>query len=242
MKNPRNSFTAFLFSVSCMALLFAEALAAETHNPQVLIPPGEFQMGTEEGTRRERPLHNVWVDAFYIDRHEVSNQEYETFQPGHRRSRLSACGECPVTLVTWREAEAFCQHKGGRLPNEAEWEKAARGPEGFAYGFGKRPDVSRSNFGNGFRAGAVPVGRFAPNGYGLYQTSGNVWEWVHDWFGPYPEESIRNPAGPESGAQKIVRGGSWHNAAYYVNAAMRFKLDPNVRLNSVGIRCAYDLP
>ena len=225
-----------------MVLLFAGAEAAETNNPQALIPAGDFQMGTKEGTRRERPVHNVWVDAFYIDRHEISNKEYETFQPGHRRSHLSACDECPVTLVTWYEAEAFCQHEGGRLPTEAEWEKAAQGPEGFAYGFGKRPDVSKANFGKGFRAGTVPVNSFAANGYGLYQTSGNVWEWVRDWSGPYRQGSIRNPTGPPTGVQKIVRGGSWHNTAYYVNAGMRFKLVPNVRLNSVGFRCARQQP
>ncbi len=242
MMNPRPSFIVCLFSLGCAALWCAEAPAVENRDAPVRIPAGEFQMGTEAGTARERPIHKVWVDAFVIDRLEISNKAYETWQPGHRRSHVSACDECPVTLVTWQEAVAFCQHQAGRLPTEAEWEKAARGPNGFAYGFGNRPDGSKGNFGKGLRDGAVPVNSFSPNGYGLHQMNGNVWEWVGDWFGPYPEKRIKNPKGPDTGFQKIVRGGSWHNTAYYIHAGMRFKLDPNVSLNSVGFRCIYDLP
>ncbi|MCZ6512414.1 MAG: SUMF1/EgtB/PvdO family nonheme iron enzyme, partial [Nitrospinae bacterium] len=167
-----------------MTLFCAGAAAAENRGAQVRIPAGEFQMGTTAGTARERPVHKVWVDAFVIDRHEISNKAYETWQPGHRRSHMSACDECPVTLVTWHQAQAFCRHQGGRLPTEAEWEKAARGPNGFAYGFGNHPDGSKANFGKGLHNGAVPVNSFSPNGYGLQQMNGNVWEWVGDWFGP----------------------------------------------------------
>ncbi len=242
MMPHRNNWTIFLFSFACLTLGTPGAWAATTYNPKVPIPAGEFQMGTEAGTARERPVHTVWVDAFFIGRYEISNKEYETFQPRHRRSQLSTCDECPVTLVTWHEAEAFCRHRGGRLPTEAEWEKAARGPNGFAYGFGKQPDVSKANFGKGFQNGTVPVDTYAPNGYGLYQMSGNIWEWVRDWFGPYPEGNAKNPKGPPTGEQKIVRGGSWHNSDYYVHAGMRFKLDPNVPLNSLGFRCVQQGP
>ena len=76
----------------------------------------------------------------------------------------------------------------------------------------------------------------------MYQTCGNVWEWIRDWFGPYPEESIKNPVGPQTGVQKVVRGGSWHNTDYYVNVGMRFILDPNVPLNSLGFRCVQQGP
>ncbi len=242
MMPHRHNWTIFLFSFACLTLGTAGAWAETTYDPQVTIPVGEFQMGTEAGTARERPVHTVWVDAFFIDRYEISNTEYETFQPGHRRSQLSACDECPVTLVTWHEAEAFCRQRGGRLPTEAEWEKAARGPNGFAYGFGKQPDVSKANFGKEFQDGTVPVNTYAPNGYGLHQMSGNVWEWVRDWFGAYPEGNTENPTGPATGAQKVVRGGSWHHSEYYVNTGMRFKLDPNVPLNSLGFRCVQSEP
>ena len=204
----------------------------------VLIPAGAFLMGSEQGTDRERPVHEVWLDAFAIDRYEVSNQDYESLQPGHRRSASSACDGCPVTLVSWPEADAFCRNRGGRLPTEAEWEKAARGPAGHRFSFGPKADSRRGHFARAFTAGAVPVRTLAANGYGLHHMSGNVWEWVADWFGSYSKGPLRNPQGRKSGFQKILRGGSWYNADYYVDAGMRFRLDPHVKLNSVGFRCA----
>lgn len=216
--------------------------AAEYQNSKVRIPAGEFRMGTLKGTSWEKPAHSVWIDEFLIDSYEITNKEYESFHPKHPRSPRSACDLCPVTRVTWHEAESYCRHRGGRLATEAEWEKAARGPGEFPYGFGRQADPSRARYARDFHAGAVSVHQFEPNGYGVSQMSGNVWEWVRDWFGPYPGDRVDNPAGPETGVQKIVRGGSWHNPEYYVHAAMRFKLDPNVSLNSVGFRCAYDPP
>ena len=241
MSNLRNTFTACLLAVGSLALLHTESWAAKTRGPQVRIPVGEFQMGTKQGTPWERPVHKVWVNEFYIDRYEISNKDYETFQPGHRRSRMSSCDECPVTLVTWHEAEAYCRHKGSRLPTEAEWEKTARGPEGWNYSFGQLPDPEHGHFGKEFQTGAIKVFSFRSEGYGAYQMSGNVWEWTADWFGPYPQHTVKNPTGPITGVQKVVRGGSWYSPAYYVHVGMRFKLVSEMKLNSVGFRCAYDV-
>ncbi|NIU44844.1 MAG: formylglycine-generating enzyme family protein [Nitrospinaceae bacterium] len=213
------------------------AYAGALPDKTVSVAAGEFLMGTGDGTARERPVHKVWLDEFSIGAYEVTNEDYEKFQPAHRRSRLSSCDTCPVTRVTWYEAEAYCRQTGGRLPTEAEWEKAARGPRGLAYGLANRPQDLKGNFARAFDAGAVPVNAFTPNGYGLHQMNGNVWEWVRDWFGEYPDAPQKNPKGPSTGVQKGVRGGAWHQAAYYVHAGMRFRLDPNVRLNSVGFRC-----
>ena len=216
----------------------------------VYVPEGYFEMGLSSSEAEDqKPMHFVYTSAFFIDKYEVSNAVYQKFmdatgypKPKYWDDERFNQPNQPVVGVSWFDTMAYARWKGRRLPTEAEWEKAARGPNGFAYGFGNRPDGSKGNFGKGLRDGAVPVNSFSPNGYGLHQMNGNVWEWVGDWFGPYPEKRIKNPKGPDTGFQKIVRGGSWHNTAYYVHAGMRFKLDPNVSLNSVGFRCIYDLP
>ena len=206
------------------------------------IPEGKFQMGTRDGTEEERPAHKVWLNAFTIDDTEVTNRDYEKYRPNHRRSLLSACDDCPVTLVNWYEADTYCkEHRGGRLPTEAEWEKTARGPEGWNYAFGPNPDPEKGHFGKPFKAGTAEVISSQAKGYGAHHMSGNVWEWTANWFGPYPSGEVRNPKGPARGFQKIVRGGSWYNPAYYIHVGRRFKLAPNVALNSVGFRCAYDI-
>ncbi len=217
------------------------AFPADPPSPdEVLIPAGEFRMGTEDGTAAERPVHRVWLDAFYLDRTEVSNAEYRTFDPGHRPGSASTCDACPVTRVTWFEAQAFCQHRGQRLPTEAEWEKAARGPESWDYSFAPQADPRRGRFGAPFGEGPLPVDSLSPNGYGVHHLSGNVWEWVRDWFDPsyYAKSPRRNPPGSAAGFRKGVRGGGWYNPAYYVHAGLRFRLEPHVRLSSLGFRCA----
>ena len=218
---------------------FSISQASEKGNP-VLIPSGEFFMGTEDGTESELPIHKVYLKAFKIDRYEVTNLQFETFDLDHTRSAASACDQCPVTLVTWVEANNYCKHQGGRLPTEEEWERAARGPEEFSYSFGQKGDISKANYGNEFNAGAKPVHSFQPNGFGLYNMSGNVWEWVHNWFSFYPQPSAPAVRDNKKSGEKLLRGGSWYNKAYYVHAGMRFTLKPGTRLNSVGFRCARE--
>jgi len=221
-------------------IFFSSAHALAQDENRALIPAGEFLMGTEAGSRIERPVHRVWVDAFWIDRHEVSNRAYHALWPGHQASAFSGCPTCPVTLVTWSEADKYCSNRDGGLPTEAQWEKAARGPEGFAYSYAAVPDAQKGRFGFPLQAGAVAMGTLAANGFGLRHMSGNVWEWVRDWFAPYSGQSEKNPQGPVKGWQKGVRGGSWYNPSYYTHVGMRFKLAPEVKLNSLGFRCAYD--
>ena len=230
-----------LFAVWIALWVFAPwtyALAQDEN--RVLIPAGKFLMGTEAGSAIERPVHPVWVDAFWIDKHEVSNRRYKMILPDHQPSALSGCPACPVTRVNWFQAQTYCSHQGGRLPTEAEWEKAARGPKGLAYSYAAVPDPKKGRFGFPMQAGTVAVETLAANKFGLHHMSGNVWEWVEDWFGPYSEKSGKNPRGPFEGWQKGVRGGSWYNPSYYTHVGMRFKLAPWVKLNSLGFRCAYD--
>ena len=110
-----------LISTAYLACLFLLAINKTEANSQVLIPSGEFNMGTEKGTQAERPLHPVWVDAFFMDRFEVSNKDYEKLNPNFQRSQASPCDDCPVTRVNWEEAKPYCQRLEKRLPTEAEW-------------------------------------------------------------------------------------------------------------------------
>jgi formylglycine-generating enzyme required for sulfatase activity len=200
----------------------------------VLIPAGEFLMGTEQGTTAERPVHKVWLDNFYLDRFEVSNLKYEAFDPNHQRSSASSCDHCPTTRVTWNQAQAYCQSHDQRLPTEAEWEKARRGPSDNA------SSQETVRHGLSVKAGATVVDSPNANGYGIHHLAGNVWEWVHDWHGElyYQKSPANNPQGPLKGLRKSVRGGSWYNDAWYTQPGMRFQLAPHVKLNSLGFRCA----
>ena len=232
----------FFFFVCLIFFLILVSLvhSARKHENTSLIPAGHFLMGTEEGTEMERPIHKIYLKEFRISLFEVSNQEFEMFQPNHRRSVHSSCDKCPVTMISWYQANSYCKSKNGRLPSEAEWEKAARGPAGYRYSFGDISDQSKSNFSNSFKLGAISVKSFQPNGYGLYNMSGNVWEWVEDWFSLYGKPSIDKLAKVMVN-EKMVRGGSWYNSSYYINVGMRFKLDPEIKLNSIGFRCAWDV-
>ena len=205
-------------------------------NPQVLIPAGEFKMGTEKGTRAEQPVHSIWIDGFFLDRYEVSNKDYEKINPKFRRSQASSCNDCPATGVSWEEAKNYCEHRGMRLPTEAEWEKARRGPENVSF----ESQLKNARYGLPFKAGTAPVKSSTENGYGLHHMEGNVWEWTNDWFDEkyYNHSPRKNPQGPSKGFRKVVRGGSWYNNIWYLQAGMRFRLAPKVKLNSLGFRCA----
>ena len=224
----------FLISIS-----LAQAFPAEKNIS--LIPAGDFLMGTDKGTEIERPVHKVYLKEYKISQFEVTNLEFEKFQPSHNRSVSSFCDQCPVTMVNWCDANSYCMNQGGRLPSEAEWEKAGRGPEGYSYSFGVTPDQTKSNYGRNFQDGAQIVNSFQPNGFGLHNMSGNVWEWVNDWFMLYAMDDINSQKQQETFKEKVIRGGSWYNPAYYVNIGMRFKLSPHIKLNSVGFRCAWSI-
>ncbi|MBI5410873.1 MAG: formylglycine-generating enzyme family protein [Nitrospirae bacterium] len=214
----------------------------------VLIPAGPFLMGGDFD--EERPRHRVVLDAFLMDRHEVTNEHYAAYllATGAPASRLwnksdrFHSGEKfprhPAVGLSWFEAKAFCEWQGKRLPTEAEWEKAARGGrEGFAFPWGDTPDHARANFEG---QGTLPVGSYAPNEYGLFDMSGNVWEWVEDWFGPtyYERSPETNPIGPESGKERVLRGGSYVDGIGPNRVAHRHWYPPAAQYKWLGGRCA----
>ncbi|MBI1924628.1 SUMF1/EgtB/PvdO family nonheme iron enzyme [Candidatus Poribacteria bacterium] len=234
----------------------------------VLIPAGTFQMGSVDGGSGEKPVHAVTLDAFYIDKYEVTNAQYKKFMdatghpaPGYWNDSNYNAPNQPVVGVTWYDAMAYAQWAGKRLPTEAEWEYAARGGlAGKKYPWGdEAPNAGgtyRANYdpGNytedGYRYTA-PVGKYSPNGYGLYDMAGNVWEWCMDEYdsGFYATSEKNNPVAggiislvnndfTNVKTSRVLRGGSWYFGPDLLRVAFRYRAGPTYRDSEVGFRCA----
>lgn len=216
--------------VALLAALCSAAFAAE-ESPQVkakdgsemiLIPAGEFTMGSNDGEASEKPAHKVYLDTYEIGKYEVTVAQYRKFCRATGRAMPVEAppwgwkDDHPIVNVSWFDAEAYCKWAGGRLPTEAEWEKAARGTEGRTYPWGNTWDKNKcANYGLGLKSTAA-VGSY-PSGaspYGCMDMAGNVWEWSADWHGEhyYSASPARNPKGPGSGKYRVLRGGSFYNS------------------------------
>jgi formylglycine-generating enzyme required for sulfatase activity len=249
------------------------ATSAHVSDDMVLIPAGEFSMGDafNEGESDELPVHTVYLDAFYMDKYEVTNAQYAAFLNQYDKNTDASGNELlnfdssycrieevdgsfraesgyendPVVEVNWYGAVAYAEFYGKRLPTEAEWEKAARGGlVGKRYPWGDSISHDDANYkGTGGRDvwdGTSPVGSFAPNGYGLYDMAGNVWEWCADRYDSsyYASSSRSNPQGPTSGIWRVLRGGSWANSSNHLRCANRNYDSPAVTDVTVGFRCS----
>lgn len=227
----------------------------------ILIASGAFVMGSDarDAAPNEQPLTPVKLSAYYISKHPVTNAQYEQFDPEHRQKRMpGATDRHPVVYVTSYEAVKFCQWlsqnegKKYRLPTEAEWEYAARGPDNWKYPWGNNDkaidvanfadastnfpwrDVSRHD---GFPESS-PVGAF-PRGasiFGIEDMAGNVWEWCLDFFAPLAGSARFDPRGATAGPQRIYRGGSWKSRFSNLRASARGSNAPNYSCNDVGFR------
>ena len=238
--------------------------------PTVVILEGAFIMGTYEGLGNERPEHKVYVNSYAIDQFEVTMSLYDKFleATGRRppplwdKGAVGSVGDRPAVGVTWGDADAYCQWAGKRLPTEAEWEKAARGTDGRRYPWGHmQPFVDIANYNRGawvsYSITLVQVksgvkGMSVRHGlkeggkspYGLYHMAGNAAEWVSDWYDReyYQTSPERNPAGPESGEKRVIRGGSWTDLPSGIRSTIRVAASPDYRDLTVGFRCAMDVP
>jgi formylglycine-generating enzyme required for sulfatase activity len=231
------------------------ALAQPVEGSMVSIPAGEFTMGSQDGDPDERPAHQVYVDAFYIDKYEVTVGQYAPFQQAiganspvdwktmNQRSNQKS----PVSNVDWADAYGYCRWAGKRLPTEAEWEKAARGTDGRLYPWGNDPPTPlHANYGktgSNSHGALVPVGALedGKSPYGIYDMAGNVWEWVSDWYDNdyYKNSPSQNPTGPPTGGYKVIRGGSWNSNPRTLRSADRYWDPPSFRsLYAPGFRCA----
>ena len=241
--------------LTSLLLITAPAFSANPEN-MVLVPRGEYIMGSNDH-QDEKP-HNVVLDAYYIDKYEVSNKDYKDFMKttGHAAPaywddpRLNK-PEQPVVGVNWYDGSAFCESKGKRLPTEAEWERAAKGPDGHAhYPWGHQLDASKANYGQmvGYTT-AVDSYPEGVSGYGAYNMAGNVFEWVSDWYDPryFNVSPAMNPQGPATGLNfanqgpvKVLKGGSWLAPSSSLHTSHRFWNQPENNSYGVGLgfRCA----
>jgi formylglycine-generating enzyme required for sulfatase activity len=223
----------------------------------VLVPAGPFLFGNEMGEPDEKPAHVITLDAFYIDQNEVTNASYAQCveagicsvpddpssytHPAYYGDPRYA--DFPVIYINWEAAQAYCEWRGGRLPSEAEWEKAARGTDERTYPWGEGASCELANLytciGDVTTVGSYPDGA---SPYGALDMSGNVWEWTADWYAADYYATLgnntQNPSGPETGSGRVIRGGSWADDRYQLRITERFQFNPLASDNALGFRCA----
>lgn len=244
----------------CIVSLFGALLLCAAEPGMVLVPGGEFARGRthalpDDGLKwypdvmkDDRPIRTIRVDPFFMDEHEVTNDEYAAFvrATGHpapynwpAKNVPEGKGAYPVVDVSWEDAAAYAKWAGKRLPTEAEWERACRGTAaGAMYPWGdSNPAKTDARFNS--VEGPAPVGKCKANTFGLYDMAGNVWEWCSDWYAKdyYAEAPASNPPGPSQGRYRVLRGGSWADEAKYLTCANRSWARPAERSPNIGFRC-----
>lgn len=247
-----------------LALAALACVAALSAGEMVTIPAGEFTMGRTRLTSDDktnmrphvllddRPARRVFVSGFQLDAKEVTQTEYSRFLAATKQvaapyhwprgpgAKLPAGeGQFPVYNVNWDEARAYCGWVGGRLPTEAEWERAARGGlEAMDYPTGDKLDAKLALF--DVATGPGPTGAYPPNAFGLYDMAGGVSEWTADWFAGdyYGRGEDRDPKGPASGGYRVIRGGAWSDSGRRATVFFRNWVRPGQRTPNLGFRCA----
>ncbi len=227
------------------------------------VPSGEFRMGSnvQPYESDETPLHTVMLSPYYISLYEVTNEEYSAFlndtsggaehwddrmeiiMEGVRYRAEIGLGKYPVRYVTWDDAKAYAEFIGGRLPTEAEWEKAARGSQDTRiFPWGNRIFSGQANYYN--TSGLWEVGTATGRSpYGCYDMAGNLWEWTADWYDQYyyQDSPYKDPQGPQTGTLKVIRGGGYMEQDYLkLRCSDRFYTVPEGRFPDLGFRCVID--
>ena len=227
----------------------------QVHDPSmVLVPEGEFTMGSWRGDPDEQPVRKVYLDAFLMDKYQMSVGKYGRFLEATSHEapadwnvmNKSMNQKRPVVNVDWADADAYCKWAGKRLPTEAEWEKAARGTDGRIYPWGNEiptdfhANMKKEVWNNHIVMTPVGVFEGGKSPYGIYDMAGNVWEWVSDWYGQdyYKTGPLRNPTGPPTGSYKVVRGGSWGSSPKELRSVERESRLPSFGGLGTGFRCA----
>jgi formylglycine-generating enzyme required for sulfatase activity len=216
----------------------------KTYEPEmVFVEGGTFQMGSENGNDNVRPVHQVTLSSFNIGKYEVTQTQWREVM-GTNPSYHTDCDQCPVERVSWNDVHDFIKKlnaktgKQYRLPTEAEWEFAARGGlkcKGYTFsGSNALTEVGWRRENAGYKT--HPVGEKQANELGIYDMTGNVWEWCADWYGAYSAAHANNPNGPTSGHARVHRGGAWDYSAQHCRSADRSRDDAGFRNNYGGFR------
>ena len=231
-----------------------ETFVGDDSREMVLVPEGIFSRGSDSGGYDEKPAQEIYLDAFYIDKYEVSVKEYNKYRKAASYVKPSvpffsgdhALMDVPshaVVGVSWHDATNYCTWAGKRLLTEAEWEKAARGTHGLDFPWGNKILSKRANLagtGDGFAymapVGSYPMGRSV---YGVYDMAGNVSEWVNDFYDQfyYKTAPMMNPTGPEKGKNHVFKGGSWDARSVDIRTSKRFAATPGRKDSILGFRC-----
>ncbi len=213
----------------------------------VWIPKGCFQMGSNSGNSDEKPVHKICVDGFWIGKYEVTQAQWEVIV-GNNPSNFKVCGgNCPVESVSWDDVQSFIQTLNSkvkqtfRLPKEAEWEYAARsGGKNELYSGGKEINNLAWHYKNSKKT-THKAGTKSANGLGIYDMSGNVWEWCQDWYDSdyYKTSPANNPTGPSFGSERVPRGGSWRESERYCKVTTRTRYRPSENSTNLGFRLIF---
>jgi formylglycine-generating enzyme required for sulfatase activity len=241
-----------------LSLPFNNQITKLPNGEMILVPAGSYLMGSEAGQDVERPVHRVFVDAFYLAETQVTVAEYSRFldatnrpPPPHFSDPNFNHPQQPVVAISWFDAVDYCAWLSEmtgfnyRLPTEAEWEHAARGGlDGALFPWGDDPPTSRARYAERWHTGPEPVRQSRPNAYGLFEMCENVHEWCSDWFQPdyYSLSPDRNPCGPEAGERKASRGGSWRHHVKISRCSTRSSIPPAFEYADYGFRVARDHP
>jgi len=235
-----------------------------TPKDMVYIPAGDFYMGSDSEMGNERPRRRVYLAHYYIDMYEVTNAEYKQFVDAtdhpppfvnkfwaepfnwHDKTYPPGRGDHPVVLVNWHDAAKYAKWAGGRLPTEAEWEKAARGLTSNIWPWGNNWDSKKSNTKESFFNSTQSVNLFPEDvsSFGCHNMAGNVMEWTADWYAEdyYRRATSKNPPGPATGFFKVARGGGWDSSiSLYARAGYRHYFPPDTKSASIGFRCVKDV-
>lgn len=242
-------------------MYYEKSRLGEKPNKMVEIPAGKFIMGTNSRMPDEGPEQERMLGRYFIDIYEVTNLQYKAFidatnrrSPEYFRNRTFPEGKSdhPVTFVDWKDANSYCEWAGKRLPTDMEWEKAARGTDGRIFPWGSEFDIDRANTPQRWKilekeGDTTPVGAF-PEGrspYGVYDMSGNVWEWTASWYEAYPGNTHKTENYGKK--YKTLKGGSWWDCSFYqcgISAPLfnRSFFYRSTKNNSFGFRCATETP